>query len=87
MPTEKKLPSGSWRCRVYVGRSPEGKKQYRSFTAATRKQAEMDAALGAYESKQPQTKLTLGQAINCYIVSPEICRTPVKSIQSDRILV
>ena len=76
MPTAKKLPSGSWRCRVYVGRSPEGKKLYRSFTAATRKQAEMDAALGAYESKQPEPELTLGQAIDRYIEAKSAILSP-----------
>lgn len=32
MATAKKLPSGSWRCRVYSHTDPDGKKIYKSFT-------------------------------------------------------
>lgn len=39
MATAKKLPSGSWRTRIYVGEE-NGKKIYKSFTAATKKESE-----------------------------------------------
>lgn len=44
MATAKKLPSGSWRTRVLVGKSEEGKKIYKSFTASTKKESEYLAA-------------------------------------------
>lgn len=44
MPTAKKLPSGSWRVRVFVGRDKQGKQVTRSFTAETKREAERLAA-------------------------------------------
>jgi integrase len=44
MPTAKRLPSGSWRCQVYAGKDDSGKRQYKSFTASTKKEAELMAA-------------------------------------------
>ena len=44
MPKAKKLPSGSWRVRVYDGKNADGKDVYKSFTADTKKQAEYLAA-------------------------------------------
>ena len=40
----KKLPSGNWRVNLYIGTDPDGKKRYKSFTAATKKEAEYQAA-------------------------------------------
>lgn len=65
MPTAKKLPSGTWRVRIYIGRK-DGKDLYKSFTGATRQIAQMKAAEYAHESKQPVT-ITLEQAIDNYI--------------------
>ena len=39
----KKLPSGNWRVRLYVGKE-DGKPKYKSFTASTKKEAEFAAA-------------------------------------------
>ena len=44
MANAKKLPSGSWRVRVYDGKDQNGKDVYKSFTAPTKKQAEYLAA-------------------------------------------
>lgn len=44
MAKAKKLPSGSWRVRVYDGKDANGKDIYKSFTAATKKEAEFLAA-------------------------------------------
>lgn len=44
MPTAKRLPSGSWRCQAYAGKDESGKRQYKSFTAPTKKEAELMAA-------------------------------------------
>lgn len=40
----KKLPSGSWHCQVYDYTDASGKRHYESFTARTRKEAELLAA-------------------------------------------
>lgn len=42
MATAKKLPSGKWRCLIYVGIENE-KRKYKSFTANTKKEAELKA--------------------------------------------
>lgn len=76
MPTAKKLPSGSWRCRVYVGKSPDGKPVYRSFTASNKKQAEMEAMFFARENKQPESELTLENAIERYIEAKSSILSP-----------
>ena len=44
MATAKKLPSGNFRVRVLVGKDLQGKKKYKSFTAKTKKEAELMAA-------------------------------------------
>ena len=36
----RKLPSGSWRARLFLGEDENGKKHYKSFTAATKREAE-----------------------------------------------
>ena len=69
MATAKKLPSGRWRCLVYVGKSENGKRKYKSCTADSKKEA---IALAAdmqlnYELARNPLKLTLGQAIDRYI--------------------
>lgn len=51
MPTAKKLPSGSWRCQVYAGKDDSGKRRYESFTAPTKKEAELLASQYAVEKK------------------------------------
>ena len=39
MATAKKLPSGKYRCLIYIGMENE-KRKYKSFTANTKKEAE-----------------------------------------------
>lgn len=45
MPIAHKLPSGSWRVQVYLGKDDNGKKIMRSVTAESKKEAERQAAL------------------------------------------
>lgn len=52
MATAKKLPSGSWRVRVYTGKDDNGKELYKSFTAKTKKEAEYQAAEFLISKKQ-----------------------------------
>ena len=52
MPNAHKLPSGSWRVQVYLGKTPDGKKIVKSVTAETKKEAERQAALLLYEAEE-----------------------------------
>ena len=67
MPTARKLPSGNWRVRVYIGMDNNGKKQYKSITAPTKKEAERLASIQQYE--QIESNITLGDAMQDYINS------------------
>lgn len=71
------LPSGNWRCRAYIGKDKDGKKVYKSFTAPTRKEAELMAAQAAVCGKTEDTEtITIGQAVRLYIESKENVLSP-----------
>lgn len=68
MATARKLPSGSWRVRMYVGTNEAGVKQYKSFTGKTKKDAEKKAL--NYTALLTQTEdITFGEAVRRYIDS------------------
>lgn len=69
MATAKRLPSGRWRCLIYVGKDENGKRKYKSCTADSKKEAIAMAADMQlhYERLGNPLKLTLGQAIDRYI--------------------
>ena len=70
MPKATKLPSGSWRCRVYSHTDSTGKKVYESFTASTRQEAEMQAAKFANDVERNRAQdLTVEEAVKAYIAS------------------
>lgn len=77
MASAKKLPSGSWRVNLYIGKTPDGKRQYKSFTADTKKEAEFMAAqynqnhIDVNRSEQP-----LRDAVERYIKSKENVLSP-----------
>ena len=76
MATAKKLPSGNWRVRVYVGRDESGKSLFESFTAPTKREAERNAAIWNADRKEREKQntrenMTLEKAIDMYI---ESCR-------------
>lgn len=65
MAKAKKLPSGNYRCQIYCGTDENGKRVYKSFTAESKKEAELMAAeYAAHKSTEnlPQTK-TLADAM------------------------
>ena len=66
MAKAKKLPSGNWRVQLYIG-TIDGKRQYKSFTAATKREAELQAAEYAMEQPAQTTDMTLGEAMDKYI--------------------
>lgn len=76
MANAKKLPSGSWRALVYTGKDANGKRQYKSFTAPTRKEAEFLAAEYVAKKKRPAPTMTVGEAITRYIDSKDGILSP-----------
>lgn len=77
MAKAKKLPSGSWRVRLYDGEDKNGKRIYKSFTAPTKKEAEAAAALYSLDKKEREAhKMTVGEAIDAYIASKENILSP-----------
>lgn len=76
MATAKKLPSGSWRVQVY-SHTENGKRKYESFTAATKAEAEMQAAKYATDKKRHvRCDLTVSEAIDGYIRAKEGVLSP-----------
>ncbi len=69
MANAKKLPSGKWRTLAYGGKDETGKRIYKSFTSADKKQSEFLAA--EYELKHKaenkSSKLTFQKAADRYI--------------------
>ena len=67
-----KLPSGNWRCRVYVGTDLNGKDIYKSFTASTKKETELLALEFQTHHKditRDTANMKLSEAIDKYIES------------------
>lgn len=68
MAKAKKLPSGSWRTQIYLGKDAAGKRIVESFTAPTARESERLAAIAAAERKRKEKQtLTLGQAMDEFI--------------------
>ena len=68
MAIAKKLPSGSWRARVYSHTDENGKKIYMSFTASTKTQAESLASKWSNNNQRSSgTVKTVKQCIEQYI--------------------
>ena len=77
MPKAKKLPSGSWRCQSYIGRDESGKRKYQSFTAPTRKEAELLAAQFSIEQKTfSGPKINFDEALKSYNESRRYTLSP-----------
>lgn len=79
MASAKQLPSGSWRVQLYVGKDPRGKRQYLSFSAPTKKEAELEALtyqLHYKEVSRDATAMTLKEAIDKYISSKDGILSP-----------
>lgn len=57
-----------WKVRVYSHTTPDGKKHYRAFTAATKMEAEQEAALFSGSADRiARCDLTVAEAIDSYI--------------------
>ena len=65
-----KLPSGSWRCQVYIGKDAAGKRHYTSVTNTDRFACIAEATKIAqhhHEVERDNSLMTLGEAIDSYI--------------------
>lgn len=70
MPKAKKLPSGSYRVQVFSHKDSKGKKHYESFTAPTKKEAELLASEWANSNdRKKHSQLTVSEAISGYIAA------------------
>lgn len=77
MPNAKKLPSGSWNVRVYSHKDKNGKKIYESFTASTKRQAELMAAeFKAGKRLRVDDNKTVLEAVAGYISAKEGVLSP-----------
>ena len=77
MANAKRLPSGNYRARVYSHTDGSGKKIYESFTASTKKEAEMFAAKFANDLERRRTNdLTIQEAVEAYINSNDGILSP-----------
>lgn len=65
-----KLPSGSWRIQVYLGKDKDGKKIYQSVTRLDKNDCIIEASQIArhhHETERDPKSMTLGEAIDKYI--------------------
>ena len=82
MATAKKLPSGSWRVRVYIGTDDEEHKMYKSFTCedpspAGKTKCEQAASAFLLDmGKALSSDMTFGQAVDAYIHSRSAVLSP-----------
>lgn len=77
MATAKRLSSGSYRVRVYSHTDSNGRKVYESFTAPTKREAEMMAAEWANKKdRRKRYDMTVGEAIAGYIAAKEGVLSP-----------
>lgn len=77
MASAKKLPSGRWRVNLFIGKDANGKRQYKSFTADTKKKAEYLAArYNELRIEASSSPLTLRAAAENYVKSKENVLSP-----------
>lgn len=81
MPTAHQLPSGSWRVQVYAGKDAAGKRQYESFTADTKKEAEYQAAQWSLRRSVRPEDLSVRDAISRYIDANEQVLSPATIVK------
>ena len=77
MPTAKKLPSGNWRTQIYIGKDKSGKRKYRSFTGATKRESERLAMTYEMEHGQYEESDQIAIAMECYIRAREPVISPL----------
>ena len=77
MANARKLPSGMYRVRAFVGKTPDGRNITKSFTAATKKEAEYLASQFLNENHiNDKRDLTFGSCLDSYIDARENVLSP-----------
>lgn len=77
MATARKLPSGNWRIRVYVGKDKNDKKVYKSFTAKTKREAQYMASEYVLNKRDKEENgITVSEAVLGYIESKKNILSP-----------
>lgn len=76
MAKAKRLQSGNWRIRVFVGRDDDGRPITKSITAPTKKEVEYLAASYLVKKKTSDQNISIGDAIDRYIESKENVLSP-----------
>lgn len=76
MAKAKRLPSGNWRIRVFIGYDDEGKPITKSITAPTKKEVEYLAASYLVKQKTSEQNINIGEAVDRYIESKENVLSP-----------
>lgn len=79
MATAKKLPSGAYRCLIFTGKDANGKRQYKSFTADTKKEAEYLASqylLEVEQKKKRKSERLFCDELDGYITRKEAVLSP-----------
>lgn len=77
MSTARKLPSGNYRCLVFDYTDENGKRKYKSFTASTKKEAELLASQYLNDdSRNSIADLTVRECIDRFIKSKENTLSP-----------
>lgn len=84
MATAKKLPSGKYRVRLFTHKDSNGKKHYKSFTAATKKEAELMAL--NYKIDSSDSTVTVWQAVEnyCTLKSAVLSPTTIKGYLANK---
>jgi len=73
----RKLPSGSWNIRVYSHKDPSGKQIYESFTASSKREAEVMAAKFKADTDRRRTEdITIEQAVTNYLEANKSVLSP-----------
>lgn len=88
MATAKKLPSGRWRCIIYIGKDESGKRIYKSITGDTKKEAEyaaLEYANNAHIQAENANKLTFAQAATAYVAQKDAVLSPSTIMEYTRL--
>lgn len=88
MATAKKLPSGRWRCIIYIGKDENGKRIYKSVTGDTKKEAEyaaLEYANNAHIQAANADKLTFAQAAVAYVAQKDAVLSPSTLMEYTRL--
>lgn len=72
----KQLPSGAWRCRVYMGKDENGKKIYKSVTDPDRRHCEAIAATYGDHYRDYTSRKTLSEAMDEYLTLQKAVLSP-----------